>query len=248
MYNICISIYIYVYIYVYLYIHIYIYIYIYIYIHTHTHTHTHRPFYRRPLRAECCTLSSAHGRRLLKSAGESSEETVLAVLQTSSDPSTGATHCTTLQHTATHCSTLQHITPHGNTQHHTAPRCNKLQDTATHCNTLRCSICDQKLKRGLYLLRRHQFSLNTLQHTATHCNILQHTTMQHTWPKAQKRPIFAQKTPISTQHHDYEWMSWCWHQFPLNTTTGHSLIRYGVATVSRIDKIIGLFCRISSLL
>jgi len=28
----------------------------------------------------------------------------------------------------------------------------------------------------------------------------------------------------------------------------HSRVRYGVATVSRIDKIIGLFCRISSLL
>ena len=28
----------------------------------------------------------------------------------------------------------------------------------------------------------------------------------------------------------------------------HSFVTYGVATVSRIDKIIGLFCRISSLL
>ena len=32
------------------------------------------------------------------------------------------------------------------------------------------------------------------------------------------------------------------------TVTLHWIVGYGVATVSRIDKIIGLFCRISSLL
>ena len=47
----------------------------------------------------------------------------------------------------------------------------------------------------------------------------------------QKSPVYPQKSPV-------------YH----SVTTEHPLERYGVATVSRIDKIRGLFCRILSLL
>jgi len=42
----------------------------------------------------------------------------------------GATHCSTLQHTAAHCNTLQH----------TATHCSTLQHTAAHCNTLQHTL------------------------------------------------------------------------------------------------------------
>jgi len=44
-----------------------------------------------------------------------------------------ATRCNTLQHTATHCNTLQHTATHCNTLQHTATHCNKLQHNGYVC-------------------------------------------------------------------------------------------------------------------
>jgi len=93
--------------------------------------------------------------------------------------------------------------------------CNTLQHAATHCNTLRCNT------------PRHTAThCNTLQHTATHCNTLQHfsTWLLHGW--------------------DYLWFNKS--DFFLHDTTRryvHTIIIYGVASVSSIDKIIGFFCK-----
>jgi len=92
--------------------------------------------------------------------------------------------------------------------------------TATHCNTLQHTAT----------------RCNTLQHTATHCNTLQHTATHWT-------------TPI--QHMSYSASVWfliykCAKSENIRNishrgTPGPAWMCYGVALVSRIDKIIGLF-------
>jgi len=181
-----------------------------------------------------------------------------------------ALHCNTLQSTATHCNTLQHTAtytlylhaPHSlrsnthkdtDTEHlfATATDCNILQRTAAlcstlqHCNTLqhiaaRCNIhivpacatvgAEIRTKtpaRNNFLAIATDCAAkhcSTLQHIATHCNILQHThctCMRHSLCAA-----ISTKTPARNTF------------LPPNFFTPST---YGVAYVSRIDKIIGLF-------
>ena len=156
-----------------------------------------------------------------------------------------ATHCSTLQHTAAHCSTLQHTATHCNRLQHivlrrvwvasnwfhalvlqvnyntlqyTATHSNTLQHTATHCNTLQHTATHCSTLLSTATLHRFytvvlQVRCNTLQRTATQCNTLQHTTIHCNTP----------------------------HVVVLKNQ--HIVLSYGVAKISRLLKIIGLFCK-----
>jgi len=99
------------------------------------------------------------------------------------------------------------------TLQHTATHCNTEQHTVTHCNTLQQTATH----------------CNTLQHTATHCNALQRTATHCSTCVAWFSHVSTRR--VSTRFR--------------NTISAPliSLSRYGVATVSRIDQIIGLFCK-----
>ena len=109
-------------------------------------------------------------------------------------------------------------------------QCIAICRSALQCVACRCvAVCCSALQRLAALiapdtLQHTATHCNTLQHTATHCNTLQHTathcnTLQHTTPHC------------ITQQHEYSRKSF-----------------YGVAVIGRLLQIIGLFCRISSLL
>jgi len=140
-----------------------------------------------------------------------------------------------LQRTATHCNALQR----------TATHCNALQRTATHCNALQCTATH----------------CNALQHTATHCNTLQHTA---THCNTQQRTATHCKPPHCSEHRPswrFRFFFWRFRFFFgglgfqgielsslifVGEVSGFRV--YGVATISRLLQIIGLSCRISSLL
>jgi len=163
-------------------------------------------------------------------------------------------HCNALQHTATHCNTLQHIlrmqsselktqiltATHRTTPQHTATHRNTPQHTATHRNTPQC--------------------------TATqHCNTtLQHTEDAEGTTKARTKIFFGKKILQSqlasqTIHHDckadlflpgffffvcgqsIQWQQcFLFHTCPVKSACFSD---YGVATCSRLLKMIGLFCK-----
>jgi len=162
-----------------------------------------------------------------------------------------ATHCNKLQHTATNCNKLQQcvavccfvvtlrasgwhdIECHCNTTH-----CNTLQHTATHCNTLqhRCfpwkHLCDMT---SHVATTKHTDAVccSVLQCVAVCCNVKPVASISVTW------------YPMSLQHKTH-----------CNTLLQCVAVFYrfgdrrrGVwANVSRLLRIIGLFCRILSLL
>ena len=151
------------------------------------------------------------------------------------------THCNTLQHTATHCNTLQHTATHCNTLHRTATHSHTLQHTSTHCNTLQHTATP----------------CNTLHHTATHCN--PYLNIQHTWrmqlhERKQFQKLYLHHCAIKPgqclyvlQNHSKNKQSKVGtlvfsHSQPSCKLTFEdskvlpSLVLYGVASVSRIDK------------
>jgi len=138
--------------------------------------------------------------------------------------------CNTLHYTATdilnprRCFAIR-----GAGRHHY----NTLQHTAAHCNQL-------------------QHACSTLQHTAKHCNTLQHTathcnTLQHTATNLLSRPGWFEGEYAA-------------QVFLAPAIDGHKclcgimddlqiwVVNYGVATISRLLRIIGLFGRIKSFL
>jgi len=130
--------------------------------------------------------------------------------------STRSAHCQTLQHVAIHFNTLQHNAAHFNTLHH----------TAIHCCTLQCTPFD----RGrTYLVRYSCVALccSMLQYVAVCCSILQ-CEVEHIWYDS----IVLQCVAVCRSMLQYVAM---WGRT--------YLVRCGMASVSRIDKIIGLFCK-----
>jgi len=150
-----------------------------------------------------------------------------------------ATHCNTLQHTAPHyvsvCmrSSCTHTSIYCNTR--TATHCSALQHTAPHCTTLRMSMHALYMHTYIYILQHiHCNTLRMSMHALymhTYICILQHThcnTLLHTAPRC--------NTPCIRNILEY-----AYGEMELDA-------RYGVATISRLLKTIGLFCRIWSLL
>ena len=132
-----------------------------------------------------------------------------------------ATHCNTLQHTATHCNTLQHTTTHCNTLQHTATHCNTLQHTATHCNTLQWAthdiaqvfMCDVG---WLWLVGSFKLYVSFAGFRLFYRALLQ------------KRPILLRSLLIVATPYRVRFSC---------------AISCGVATTTRLLKIIGLFCK-----
>ena len=89
----------------------------------------------------------------------------------------------------------------------------------------------------LHYTALHHTHCNTLQHTATHCNTLQHTathcnTLQHTATHCNTPQHSATHSPIQS--------IWIRSIYAFAFTPQYT---YGVAAISRLLKIIGLFCR-----
>jgi len=101
--------------------------------------------------------------------------------------------------------------------------CSVLQCAAVCCSVLQCvAVCCVKCcSVGIRMRQRHtslQYTAKQrkiLHHTATHCHTLQHT--------AKQRNIL--------------------HHTATQCKTAAALLLYGVATLSRLLKIIGLFCK-----
>jgi len=92
-----------------------------------------------------------------------------------------------------------------------------LHHTATHCNIRQCTATHCNA------LRRTATHCNTLRHTATHCNTLRSGV--DTLSFAIIRPFSPSPPP------------------PTHTRNRQSYRCYGVATISRLLQIIGLFCK-----
>ena len=152
--------------------------------------------------------------------------------------------CNSRQHTATYCKIRQH----------TATHCNTLQHTASHCNTWLIETRQSRPNSHYNILQLTVTHCNTLQRTAT--NVYTHTASlnmyQYYWPPVTYRKASPVNTCISillavtictsvllAAKYQYSY---------IYISIILALIDYGVATVSRIDKIIGLFGRISPLL
>jgi len=134
------------------------------------------------------------------------------------------------------CNTLQHIqifvSPYALTtvSQSTATHCNTLQHTATHCTTPRHTAP----------------RCNTLQNTATHCNTLPFLQAASAYIYQWKQAYAFEKEPHALEKEPYIWQDLavgasrdgqCSQKRALEKKS------YGVATISRLLKIIGLFCR-----
>ena len=104
-----------------------------------------------------------------------------------------------------------------------AMHCNALQCTAMHCTAIQCTA----------------LQYNALQHTAKQCHALPHTaTHCHTLP----RTATDCHALLHTTTHCNTLLHTATHCYTLQHTCA---FHYGVATVSRIDSIIGLFCKVT---
>jgi len=138
--------------------------------------------------------------------------------------------CYTLQHTAIHCTTqehtiiVQHTHMHECVMLHTGTQSNPLYYTVTH----------------------NYFATHTYVPRVVYCCGL-HLTTCNCVCQGHECVVPRTETQRNTQNplqHTRRVM----HCFHPTQTTCHYTCQCGVATVSRIDKIIGLFCRMLSLL
>ena len=150
-----------------------------------------------------------------------------------------------LVHTTTHCNTLQYSAVHCNTC------CNShILDTSPSCLALLCRLWYQRKR-------------DTLQHTATHCNTRrccgacwyerERDTLQHTATQGAAAALaILQVSFIGLSFIGLSYTPF-WRTSRISVDVDPRGIpqeiecRYGVATISRLLKIIGLFFRISSL-
>jgi len=119
---------------------------------------------------------------------------------------------------------------------HTATHCSTIPArTATHCNSLQHNPSSH---------------CNTLQHTAAHCSTLQHSA---THCNALQHNLSALLSYIITYIFAFFTITCVYNSIYFDHRHTHTLLfysggRYGVATIRRLLKTIGLFCRILSLL
>ena len=133
----------------------------------------------------------------------------------------------TLQHTATRCNTTQHTATlwHMSSRQRPFAHCNTLQHTATRCNTTQHTAT--------------LWHMNSRQRPCAHCHIVCDMTHSHVWCTCVTWLIFTLKY-TATRCNTKPWrMAEDWLCLRL---------RHSQSSTSRIDKIIGLFCRILSLL
>jgi len=131
-------------------------------------------------------------------------------------------HCNALQRTATHCNTMQHAlhdTLQDTLQHNDTNHANGQgrRDTAMHCNTMQQNDTNYTIRVATHC--------NT--HCNTQCNTLQHNDTNYT----------TRATNLSAKE-----TSWKQDFDPLHPLL-IDLYHYGVATICKPLKIIGLFCK-----
>ena len=155
------------------------------------------------------------------------------------------THCKTLQHTATHCSTLQYTAAHCNTLH---KHCNTPQHTATYWWPHQWSW--KESYRAIYHWWGQQFFLMCdmthwwmtwliymFRHDLYTCGMMNLIMHLHVpWRDEFTPSHITCQCAMAKECYSMRHVRWQW------------IMSYGVATISRLLKIIGLFCRISSLL
>ena len=179
----------------------------------------------------------------------------------------------TLQHTTTHYNALQytathwispnaliygrHTTTHYNTLQYTATQwigskaLNYGRQTATHCAALQHTTKNWSIPNALTYARHSATHCNTLQHSATHWTSCTHlpTLAGPTGPYSKCCAYVCVCTWVrgslqKTQHLQKVWS----YIFMRHVICEIYIFSYGVAMISRLLEIIGLFCRISSLL
>jgi len=143
--------------------------------------------------------------------------------------------------------TPQHTTQHRNTQHNTATHNKTPQHTETHHNTQQdsshsaprgvvvphhCCICIC-VSMFLSLLLEKMFSLHSPRATYTVTHTHTHT---HTCTQTDRQTDRQTQRQTQTQIHTRTLTRTRAH------TEGDTTYTYGVATISRLLKIIGLFC------
>ena len=173
-----------------------------------------------------------------------------------------ATHCNTLQHTATHCNTLQHTATQCNTKHKRVPFTQTLcvqilflrlsltlQHTATYCNTMQHqtqksplhadTLRSNSLSPSLYLyLCLSSLSSSFFLYFVFSRSHSLSLPCAHTHSLPPTHPLHHSLT-FSLPHVLLRSLSLC---LPVPLSHAYSLsdinvYQYGVATVSRIDKI-----------
>ena len=174
-----------------------------------------------------------------------------------------ATHCSALQRTATHCNTLQHTAICCNILQHTATHCNTLQHTAPHCNKANAPSLQKTpvlcWKGALFFLDTFarskgmtdtsaapKMSEHILANNAAKCvrsmgclRLVGSLKLQVSFAEyslfyrdiLRKRPMFLGSLLIVDTPHKWASAFLLW-----------------MPTISRLLKIIGLFCRIQSVL
>ena len=177
-----------------------------------------------------------------------------------------AANCNTLQQTATDCNRLQQTATHCNRLLHTATHGNTLQHTATHCNTL------DKADQGRSVIRTkrmnescHTYGWVTGEDLYICATWLVHVCdMTPSYMDAEKEPQpwllshYTRANECGSMSHFIR-VNECSDQEPhivlfvlrrdsFICVTWPSYTGYGVASISRLLKNLGLFCRISSLL
>jgi len=102
---------------------------------------------------------------------------------------------------------------------------------AVRCSELQCvavvGVCSYFGESAWWIMRSVTAThCNMLQHPATHCNILQHPA-----------------THCDTLYHTATHYTTLQHTTPHCNTPPGGVARYGVASISRLLKITGLFCK-----
>jgi len=126
--------------------------------------------------------------------------------------------------------------------------CNTLQHNATHYNT---HIATHRLHAGGTDVNVHMTIFITLQHTATHCNTLQHTATHRL--HAGGADVNARMTIVDKSFSSYYKAEEHGDEGESGTGRGGGVqyrncvwelcVCYGVAMISWLLKIIGLFCK-----
>ena len=157
---------------------------------------------------------------------------------------TARAHCNALHHTATHCNTLQRAASQCNTLQHTAPY------AAAYCSTHCMSWMRGGCLQYVHILQTYWIS--ALQHNVTHCNTLQHNAdFLHQMQCVFKMSTYCRRTESAHCNALHRTATHC-NTLPHTATHCNtlqiycmrcSLSTYGVLTISRLLKIIGLFCK-----
>ena len=109
-----------------------------------------------------------------------------------------------------------------------------------HCHELTAMNSNMNSNAMLINLR---FFHHALQHSATHCSTLQHAADLRERPRHAQYCACTQR-PLTSTHCDTLQHAPMQRNAPHHTATQCHRLRYGVATISRLLKIVGLFCRI----